>query len=209
MRILIADDHAILRKGLIEILVKYLDNTLQCGEAKDAEELLVQVRNHPWDLVILDITMPGRSGLDVLAGLKLEQPKLRVLILSMQPEEEYAQRALKAGASGYVSKASEPQELIHAIRRVLAGGRYVSHELADTLAYSLSRKSEGPIHETLSNRELEVFKMIALGIATSQIAESLHLSVTTVGTYRSRILEKMGMTTNSELIRYALLNHLV
>ncbi len=175
MRILIADDHAILRKGLIEILVKYLDNTLQCGEAKDAEELLVQVRNHPWDLVILDITMPGRSGLDVLAGLKLEQPKLRVLILSMQPEEEYAQRALKAGASGYVSKASEPQELIHAIRRVLAGGRYVSHELADTLAYSLSRKSERPIHETLSNRELEVFKMIALGIATSQIAESLQL----------------------------------
>jgi two-component system invasion response regulator UvrY len=159
--------------------------------------------------VILDITMPGRSGLDVLKDLKREQPKLPVLVLSMHPEQQYGKRVLKAGASGYINKESAPEELIKAIRKVIAGGRYVSPALAERLAFDLSEETEQPVHERLSDRELEVLKMVALGKTISQIAEELHLSVTTVSTYRARMLEKMGMTTNAELMRYALRNRLI
>ena len=208
IRVLIADDHAILRRGLREILVRELEEVV-CGEAENAQEVLDLVRKQEWDLVILDVTMPGRSGLDVIRDLKPLQPKLPVLVLSMHPEDQYAKRVLKAGASGYMKKESAPEELIKAIRKVLAGGRYVSPALAEALALDLGRRADQPLHERLSDRELEVLRLMGSGKTVSQIAEMLHLSVTTVSTYRARILEKMSMTTTAELMNYALRNHLV
>ncbi|MGO9272432.1 MAG: response regulator [Terriglobia bacterium] len=208
IRVLIADDHAILRRGLKEILVRELEGAT-CGEAENAQQLLAQVRSRNWDLVILDVSMPGRSGIDVLADLKRERPKLPVLVLSMYPEDQYAKRVLKAGASGYMNKESAPEELIKAIRKVLAGGRYVSPGLAEKLALDLNENAGRPLHETLSDREFEVLRMMASGKTVSQVAADLHLSVTTVSTYRARILEKMKMTTTAELMHYALRNHLV
>jgi DNA-binding NarL/FixJ family response regulator len=208
IRVLIADDHAILRRGLKEILVRELADIV-CGEAGDAEQVLTQVRSHAWDLVILDVTMPGRSGLDVIRDLKREQPNLPVLVLSMHPEDQYGKRVLKAGASGYMNKESAPEELLKAIRKVLAGGRYLSPSLAEKLAFDLGGEAEQPLHERLSDREIEVLRMIASGKTISQIADELHLSVTTVSTYRARLLDKMGLTTNAELMRYALDNRLI
>ncbi len=207
IRVLIADDHAILRRGLKEILVREIKGTV-CEEAQNAQEALSLVQSHDWDLVILDVTMPGRSGLDVLRDLKRMQPKVPVLVLSMHPEDQYATRVLKAGASGYMNKESAPEELIKAIRKVTAGGRYVSPALAEKLALDLSAEAEQPLHQRLSDRELEVLRMIGLGKTISQIAEELHLSVTTVSTYRARILEKMSLTTTAELMHYALRNQL-
>ncbi len=207
IKILIADDHAILRAGLKEILVLDLRDVV-CGEAETAEQVLAQVRTRPWDLLILDITMPGRSGLDILSDLKSLRPELRVLILSMHPEDQFGKRALKAGAFGYLKKESAPEELIQAIRKILAGKRYVSAALADRLAADLSADAAGQPHETLSPREFEVFCMIGAGKTVSRIAEELHLGVTTVSTHRARILEKLKMTTTTELMRYALINHL-
>ena len=208
IRVLIADDHAILRRGLKEILVRELEDVV-CGEAEDAGQVLDLVREQGWDLVILDVTMPGRSGLDILKDLKKLQPKLPVLFLSMHPEDQLGKRVLRAGASGYMVKESAPEELIKAIRKVLAGGVYVSATLAEKLALDLGAKTEQLLHERLSDRELEVLRMIASGLTVSQIAEKLYLSVTTVSTYRARILEKMNMTTTAELMFYALSNHLV
>lgn len=208
IRILIADDHAIVRRGLKEILLRELEDAV-CGEAEDAQQVLAQVQSHDWDLVLLDITMPGRSGLDVLKDLKMLRPKLPVLVLSMHPEDQYGKRLLKAGASGYVNKRSAPEELVKAIRKLLAGGTYVSPALAERLAIDLHDDAVRPVHETLSDREFEVLRMIASGKTVSQIAEKLHLSVATVSTYRARILEKMNMTTTAELMHYALSNHLV
>jgi len=208
IRVLIADDHAILRRGLIEILVRELKDPV-CGEAEDAQQVLAQVRGHDWDLVILDVSMPGRSGIDVLTDLKLARPKLPVLVLSMHPEDQYGKRVLKAGASGYMNKNTAPEELIKAIRKVLAGGRYVSPALAEKLALDLDEDHARPRHEALSDREFEVLCMIASGKTVTQIAEELHLSVPTISTYRARILEKMHMTTTAELIRYAFQNRLV
>jgi len=208
IRILIADDHAILRRGLKEILVRELEGAV-CGEAEDAQQVLAQIRNCEWDLVMLDITMPGRSGLDVLKDLKAMCPKLPVLVLSMHPEDQYGKRILKAGASGYMNKKSAPEELIKAIRKLLAGGTYVSPALAERLALDLKRDVTRPAHEILSHREFEILRMIASGKTVTQIAEELHVSVTTVSTHRARILEKMHMTTTAELMHYALSNHLV
>ncbi len=208
IKVLIADDHAILRRGLKEILVRELEGAV-CGEAEDAQQVLAQVQSHDWELVILDISMPGRSGLDVLRDLKAARPKLPVLVLSMHPEDQYGKRVLRAGAAGYMNKESAPEELIKAIRKVLSGGRYVSPALAEKLALDLNQDAERPIHETLSGREFEVLRMIACGKTVSQIAEELHLSVPTVSTYRTRILEKMNMTTTAELMHYALRNRLV
>lgn len=207
IRVLLADDHAILRGGLKEILVRHLES-VECGEAENAEQVLAQVRNDPWDLLILDITMPGRSGLDILADLKLLRPDLPVLVLSMLPEDQFGKRALKAGAWGYLKKESAPVELIQAVRKILAGGRYVSPALAEKFARDLQGNAERPLHEALSPREFEILLMIAYGKSVGQIAEELHLSGTTVSTYRARILEKMKMTTTAELIRYAVRNHL-
>ena len=208
IRILIADDHAILRRGLKEILVRELEGAV-CGEAEDARQVLAQVQSEEWDAVILDITMQGRSGVDALRDLKALRPKLPVLVLSMHPEDQYGRRVLKAGASGYMNKESAPEELIKALRKVLAGGRYVSPVLAERLALDLSQDAERPAHEVLSDREFEVLRMIASGRTVSQIAEELHLGVPTVSTYRARILQKMNMTTTAELMHYALRNHLV
>ena len=207
IRILIADDHAILRRGLKEIL-RELEGAV-CDEAENAQQVLDQVQSQEWDVVILDITMQGRSGLDLLRDLKRLRPKLPVLVLSMHPEDQYGKRVLKAGASGYMNKESAAEELIKALRKVLAGGRYVSPALAEKLAFDLNEDRGRPIHEALSNREFEVLRMIASGKTVSQIAEELHLSVPTVSTYRARILEKMNMTTTAELMHYALRNHLV
>jgi two-component system, NarL family, invasion response regulator UvrY len=208
LRVLIADDHAIVRRGLIEILRHELKEPV-CGEAENAQQVLAQVRSHTWDLVILDVSMPGRSGIDVLSDLKRERPKLPVLVLSMHPEDQYGKRVLKAGASGYMNKNSAPEELIKAIRKALAGGRYVSPALAEKLALDLSEDLSHLPHEALSDREFEVLCMIGSGKTISLIAEELYLSVATISTYRTRILEKMNMTTTAELMRYAFQNHLV
>ena len=208
IRVLIADDHAILRRGLKEILVREFDQ-VTCGEAEDAQQALKEVQNQAWDLVILDITMPGRSGLDLLGDLQRVQPTLPVLVLSMHAEDQYGKRVLKAGAAGYMKKESAPEELITAIQKVLRGGRYVSTALAENLALALREDTQRPVHETLSRREFEILIMIASGKNISQIAAELNLSPTTVSTYRTRILMKMDMETTAELIRYALQTGLV
>jgi two-component system invasion response regulator UvrY len=208
INILIADDHAILRRGLKDILVGEFEGAV-CGEADSAQQVLAQMPRRPWDLVILDITMPGRSGLDVLRDLKQLRPEMPVLILSVHPENQYAKRVLKSGAAGYMNKETAPKELVTAVRKVLSGGRYVSAALAEKLASDLGPKAARLPHERLSDREFEVMRMIASGKTISQIAEQLHLGVTTVSTHRARILEKMTMTNNAELIRYALHNRLI
>ena len=208
IQILIVDDHAILRRGLKEILEREFRD-VSIAEAGTAEEALTQLDSENWDLVILDITMPGRSGVDVLRHLKALRPKLPVLVLSMHPEDQYGKRMLKAGASGYMNKESAPEELIKAVRKLLSGGRYVSPTLAETLAVDLGRDDGTPAHERLSDREFEVLRKMASGKTVGQIAQELHLSVPTVSTYRARLLEKMGMSNTAELIRNALSHHLV
>jgi two-component system, NarL family, invasion response regulator UvrY len=208
IKVLIADDHAILRRGLVEILTRGLKGA-ECSEAENAQQVLAQVISQNWDLVILDITMPGRSGIDVLRDLKRLRPRLPVVVLSVHAEDQYGKRVLRAGASGYMNKDTAPQELIKGVQRALAGGRYVSPALAEKLALDLGEHPNRPQHESLSDREFEVLRMIASGKTVSRIAEELHLSVTTISTYRARILEKMNMTNSAELMRYALRNHLV
>jgi DNA-binding NarL/FixJ family response regulator len=208
IKVLIADDHAILRRGLKEILVRELE-VVTCGEAEDAQQVLEEVQNETWDLLILDISMPGRSGLDLLSDLQRTNPKLPVLVLSMHAEDQYGKRVLKAGASGYMNKESAPEDLIKAIQKVLAGGRYVSPALAEKIALALHPDAGRPAHEALSSREFEILRMVASGKTVTQIAGELHLSPTTVSTYRARILVKMNMATTAELIRYALQSHLV
>jgi DNA-binding NarL/FixJ family response regulator len=208
MRVLIADDHAVFRRGLKETLSEAFPR-LTFGEAKTAQEAVDFVSRQDWEIVILDISMPGKSGLDILEDLRRLRPRLPVLLLSMHPEEQFAKRALKAGAAGYLTKESVPEELKTAVRRVLAGSRYVSATLADKLAHDLSKGANTPIHERLSAREFQVLRMIAAGKSVKQIATEISLSVKTVSTYRARILEKTGMKTTAELIRYALESHLV
>jgi len=208
LKIFIADDHAVVRRGLRQILAETCDMAVT-GEATSGLEVLDKVMGDEYDVVVLDISMPGRSGLDTLKQLKSQKPKLPVLILSMHPEEQYAVRVLRAGASGYLTKESAPDELVEAIRKVSHGGRYITSSLADKLVFDLSRKTEKPLHETLSDREYQVLCLIASGKTAKQIAEELCLSVKTVSTYRARILEKMGMKSNAELTHYAIRNRLV
>ncbi len=207
-RVLIADDHSIVRGGLKELLFRHLQDIV-CGEAENAQQVLYQVQRLPWDVLILDISMPGRSGLDILSDLKLLQPKLPVLVLSAHPEDQYAKRALKAGASGYLKKESAPEELIQAVRKLLGGGLFVSATLAEQFARDLDEGGDRPSHERLSAREFEILVMIGSGKTVNQIAEELHLSATTVSTYRVRLLKKMNMASTAELMRYAFRNHLV
>ena len=208
MKVLIADDHAVFRRGLRETLAEAFSRVTY-GEAKTAQETLEHVRRQDWDLVILDISMPGKSGLDILDDLKRLRPKLPILLLSMHPEQQFARRALVAGAAGYLTKDSVTEELKEAVKKIVAGGRYVSATLAEKLAVDLRQGADTPLHELLSNREFQVLRMIASGKAVKDIAENLSLSVKTVSTYRARILEKTGMKTNAELIRYALQTQLV
>ena len=178
------------------------------GEARNAQEALDLVWKQEWDVVVLDITMPGRSGLDALREIKKSKPRLPVLVLSMHPENQFAVRVLKAGASGYMTKESAPDELVGAVKKVLAGGRYVSTALAETLAASLSNSHRAP-QEKLSDREFQVLRLIASGKMATEIARELSLSVKTISTYRTRILEKMGMKNNAELMHYAIQHRLV
>jgi two-component system invasion response regulator UvrY len=208
IRALIADDHAVVRQGLKQILGD-TPEMLVAGEATNGQEVLDKVRAEPWDVVVLDISMPDRSGLDILKQLRSERPKLPVLVLSMHSEDQYAMRVLKAGASGYLTKDSAPDELVKAIRKVVSGGRYVSSFLAEKLAFEIGTDSSRLPHETLSDREFQVLRGIAAGKSVTEIAAELYLSVKTVSTYRARILEKMNLGTNAELIHYAMQNHLI
>ena len=208
IRILIADDHAIVRRGLKQIVSEQAD-MIVASEAENAREVLDLVRTQEWDVVVLDINMPGRNGLEVLKELKRENPKLPVLILSIHPEEQYGVRVLKAGAAGYLTKDSAPDELVLAIRKVHRGGKYISASLAETLVYELVAQTDRPRHETLSDREYQVMTMIASGKTVGEIGEELSLSVKTISTYRSRVLGKMNMRTNAELTQYAIQNQLL
>lgn len=208
IKILIADDHSIVREGLKQIVADTSDMVVS-GEAVDGQEVLEQVRKEDWDLILLDISMPGRGGIDTLKELKIEKPKLPVLVLSMYPEEQYAIRALKAGASGYLTKESAPEELIEAIRKVSQGRKYISVALAESLALHVGANSEKPLHETLSNREYQVMLMIASGKTVKEIANDLSLSVKTISTNRVRALKKMGMKNNAEITYYAIKHELV
>ena len=208
INILIADDHAIVREGLKQIVSSQADMKVT-GETHNAQGVLDLVRARNWDVVILDINMPGRNGLEVLKELKQERPKLPVLVLSVHPEEQYGIRVLKAGAAGYMNKESAPEELVTAIRKVIRGGKYLTPTLAERLAFQVADGSETHPHEKLSDRELQVLCLIASGKTVSEIAGDLSLSVKTISTYRTRILEKMAMKSSAELNRYELQNLLV
>jgi len=208
MKILIADDHAVFRRGLKETLSEAFPRVV-FGEAQTAQETFELAQREDWNVIILDISMPGRSGLDILDDLRRSRPKIPVLLLTMHPEQQFARRALKAGAAGYLTKDSVPEELKEAIKRISTGGRYVSATLAETLAVDLGRGADLPIHELLSDREFQVLRMIASGKTVKEVADELSLSVKTVSTYRSRILEKTGLKTTADLIRYALQTQLV
>lgn len=207
-KVLIADDHAIVRRGLKQILEETSDIQVE-DEAASGQEAFDKVMEKDYDVVILDISMPNGSGLDILQRIKSEKPELPVLILSIHPEEQYAIRALRDGASGYLTKESAPDELIEAIRRISRGRKYVSSSLAEKLASTLHSDSEKLPHELLSNREFQVLCEIARGKSLKDIADTLHLSSKTISTYRSRILEKIQVKNNAELILYAIRNKLV
>jgi DNA-binding NarL/FixJ family response regulator len=208
MKILITDDHAVVRQGLKGILAAEFTRA-EFGEAASAQESIERVWKENWDVVVLDITMPGRSGLEVLKEIKKSRPKLPVLVLSMHPEDQFAVRLLKIGASGYMTKESAPQELVGAVKKVISGGRYVSPALAEKMASYLAIDVQTPPHERLSDREFLVLRQIASGKTPTAIAKELGLSVKTISTYRMRILEKMSMSNNAELTHYAIQNQLV
>jgi len=207
IRILIADDHFIVREGLKQI-VSEVPDMIVLDEARDGQEALKKALTKDFDIVILDISMPFKSGLDVLKELKEQKPATNVLVLSVHSEENYALRVLKAGASGYLTKESAPDELVMAIRRVSQGRKYITSSLAEKLAGMIEKPTDAPLHSTLSEREFRVLCMIAAGRSIKEISEELFLSIKTISTYRSRILQKMGLRNNSELIRYSIENGL-
>jgi DNA-binding NarL/FixJ family response regulator len=208
MNVLIADDHQIVRRGLKDILADEFDQ-LSVGEARNGQEALEAARHQAWDIVLLDIKMPGRSGLEVLEELKQLHPKMPVVMISAFPEEDYALRAFKLGASAYVSKEGASDELLAAVRKALAGGRYLTPVLAEKLAATLAGETLLAPHESLSNRELEVLRLIAAGRTIKEVAVELSLSEKTIGTYRLRLSKKIGLSTNVELARYAIQHKLV
>ncbi len=208
VKILIADDHSIVRKGLIQIVKEMIPNS-EVDETENGEQALEMAKKNEYDIVILDISMPGKDGLEVLSILKEINPTLHVLILSTYSEDIYAIRAIKAGASGYLDKASAPDELARAINKIASGVKYISSTLAEKLALSLDDNFNKLPHEKLSEREFEVFRLIAQGFTVSEISEKLFLSPKTVSTYRTRILEKMLIKNNSEITHYAIANHII
>ena len=208
IRILIADDHSVVRKGLRQILLEGFPNAI-IEEVPDAKEMIRKIMQNEWSVVISDLSMPGRSGLEALQQIKQINSKLPVLILSIHPEEQYALRVLKAGASGYLSKDMAPDELVNAVHRVMLGKKYITASIAEKLASQLDHDSIKSLHETLSDREFSVLKMLATGKSVSEIAESLFLSVTTVSTYRSRILAKMNLKSNADLTLYSIEHKLI
>ena len=208
LRILIADDHTVVRRGLRQILLDEFPN-VEIAEVADAEELIKKVMTAKWDVVVSDLSMPGRSGLDALQQIKFSCPDLPVLILSIHPEEQYALRALKAGASGYLSKDTAPNELVKAVQKVLLGKKYISQAIAQKLASSFSSDAGLSLHDSLSDREFDVMKLLANGKSVSEIAEVLSLSATTVSTYRARLMVKMDLKSNADLTKYAIENKLI
>jgi len=207
-RILIADDHAIVRKGLVQILAESPDSVM-VDEAGSGEDALDKILENDYDLVLLDISMPGKGGFDVLHEIKISKPGVPVVMLSVHPEEQYAVTALRAGASGYLTKENAPDELLGAIRKVLTGDKYISDSLSEKLAFGLISDSDKPLHETLSKREFQVMRMIASGKAPRVIADEMSLSVKTISTFRARILHKMRMKSNADMTHYAINNNLV
>lgn len=203
IKVLLADDHAIVRDGLKQILAD-TDDLAVAGEAADGYEVLRKIREQDWDVIVLDISMPGRSGLELIREIKSEKPGLPILILSMHQEEQYALRALRAGASGYLTKESDAEQLISVIRKIARGGVFVSPAMAEHLARDLMPSTESPPHTLLSDREYQIFRLIVSGQSISEIADKLSLSVKTVSTHKTRIMQKMNMTNQTELIRYAI-----
>jgi DNA-binding NarL/FixJ family response regulator len=208
MHILIADDHAVVRRGLREILSDALPGS-DISEAGNGDEVLNHLGKSPAALLVLDINMPGRSGIDVLRDVKHTYPRLPVIILSCHPEDQYAVRCLRAGAAAYINKDSAPEELAIATKKIMSGGRYISASLAEQLIANLDEPVDKPLHESLSDREHEVMRMIAEGVPLTEIADRLHVSVKTISSYRARIMEKMQMKSNAELTRYAMANSLI
>ncbi len=208
IKILIADDHAVVRRGLSHIISESADMEL-VGVAEDGLEALAKVQELDIDVLLMDYDMPGKNGLDVLSQVKTIKPRLAVIILSIFPEEHYGARFLKAGASGYLGKSAAPEQLVEAVRKVAGGGTYIGSALADKLVFELKGESEGAPHERLTDREFQVFYRIATGKKLKDIAGELAISINTVSTYRSRILEKLDLESNADLIHYALRNHLI
>lgn len=208
IKVLIADDHAIVRQGLKRILAETPDMTV-AGEAQNGVEALKKIREGEWDVVLLDVSMPGRNGVDTLKQIMSENRGIKVLILSMYPEDQYAVRLLKIGASGYMTKETAPEELVEAIRKVAQGKKYISPTLAELLLIELGVDSEKPLHETLSDREYQVFRLIGSGKTVSEIATLMSLSVKTISTHRAHILEKMKLKNNAELTLYVIQNSLI
>jgi two-component system, NarL family, invasion response regulator UvrY len=209
INILMVDDHAIVRRGLMQILTDEPD--IEVSETASPHEALKLVRERTWDLVVLDLDLPGKSGLDLLKEIKREFQDLPVLILSVHPQEQFAVRTLRAGASGFMSKDAAPEELVEAIRKILSGGKYINEYVAERLLYDLNaptQKTQGVAHQALSDREFQILRLFGAGKTVSEIAAELSLSVATVSTYRARILEKMGLKTTAELMRYAIENRL-
>ncbi len=207
-RILLVDDHPIVRQGIKQVLSGAFHPAL-VGEAANAEEGLSEVRNTAWDVLVLDLTLPGVSGLDLLKDLRRERPSLPVLVLSMHPPDQFARRAMNAGAAGYLTKDSAPTELVKAVSEVIAGRRYLNPLVIEELVTHAQPDSERPPHEALSDREYQVLRMIASGLTVSQVATRLSLSVKTISTYRARVLEKMNMRTTAELMHYGIQQGLV
>ena len=208
INVLIADDHAIVREGLKNIIAETFDIVVK-GEASNGAEVLKKVLKNDYDMIVLDITMPGRDGIDVLKQLKIVKPDIGILIMSMHPEDQFAFRALKLGASGYINKDKAPEEMIDAIRKVASGRKYISASFAEKLAVNLRTDSNVPFHKKLSDREYEVFRMITSGKTAKEISVGLSLSSKTISTYRTRVLGKMNMKTDAQLTYYAILNELI
>jgi len=208
IRIVVADDHTIVREGLKQLLSGTSDLSV-VGEAQNGHEVLERVRALDFDVLLLDMSMPGKSGIELIKQVRAEKPKLRILVLSMHEEEQYAVRALKAGAAGYLTKESASDRLVAAIRKVAAGGAYITSAVAEQFALGAMAGTSGPPHAALSDREYQVFEMLVAGKSITDIAERLNLSVKTVSTHKARIMQKMNMTNQAELIRYAINHHLV
>ena len=206
--VLIADDHAIIRDGLKKILADTQD-LIVAGEARDGNAALEKVRERDWSMMVMDLSMPGRHGIELIQLVKAERPKLPILIFSMHPEEQFAVRAIRAGASGYLSKESDSDLLLPAIRKVAAGGMFISPKVAELLATDVSHRFDGPVHTLLTNREFEVFSDIVRGVSLTDIAAKLTLSIKTVSTHKSNILTKMNMVSTVDLFRYAVENDLL
>ena len=208
IRLVIADDHTIVREGLKQLL-SAADDLQVIAEACDGQEVLQRVRELDFDVLLLDLSMPGRNGMELIKQVHVEKPKLRVLVLTMHEEQQYAVRAIKSGASGYLTKESASAQLLTAIRKVAAGGAFISAEVAEQLALGAMPQADGPVHATLSDREYQVFQLIVAGIPVGEIAAQLSLSVKTVSTHKARLMQKMNMSSQADLIRYAISHRLV